>query len=303
MAAISPIPSLSSVRWLERISNVWLNMAILFLVLLPIAIGFGLVLKSLPLLSGQSLGSLIGSADWSPLEGKFGFLAFIMGTLWVTLLSFVLSAPVCLLAAIFLTQYAPGWLKRSMFFVIDVLAGIPSVVYGVWGVLVVVPVIAHYVAPAFGFTTTGYCLLSGGIVLAIMAVPYMLNMLMEVFRSIPIELKEASLSAGATYWETIKWVLLKKGMPGIVAALSLGISKALGETMAVLMVVGNVAAVPKGIFDAAYPLPALIANNYGDMMSVPLYDSALMLCALILFVMILAFNALTNVVLMRVKLH
>lgn len=303
MAALSPVSTLRSVKWLEKVSDTWLNLAIIFLVLLPIAIGFGLVLKSLPLLNGQSLGNLIGSADWSPQEGKFGFLAFIMGTIWVTLLSFVLSAPVCLLAAIFLTQYAPGWLRRSMYFVIDVLAGIPSVVYGVWGVLVVVPVIAHDVAPAFGFTSTGYCLLSGGIVLAIMAVPYMLNMLMEVFRSIPIELKEASLSAGATYWETIKWVLLKKGMPGIVAAMSLGISKALGETMAVLMVVGNVAVVPKGVFDAAYPLPALIANNYGDMMSVPLYDAALMLCALILFMMILAFNALTNVVLVRVKFH
>ncbi|HTN36489.1 MAG TPA: ABC transporter permease subunit, partial [Arachidicoccus sp.] len=138
---------------------------------------------------------------------------------------------------------------------------------------------------------------------AIMAVPYMLNMLMEVFRSIPIELKEASLSVGATYWETIKWILLRKGMTGIIAALSLGISKALGETIAVLMVVGNVAEVPKSVFDAAYPLPALIANNYGDMMSVPLYDSALMFSALILFVIILVFNAFTNVFLYRLQVN
>lgn len=299
MAAFFSIP----VKWTNRISNVWLNVAVVFLILLPLAIGLGLVIKSLPLFQGHSLGKLMGSSAWSPLQGEFGFFAFIMGSIWVTLLSFVLSAPVCLLAAIYLTQYAPRWLTQAMYFVIDVLAGIPSVVYGVWGVLVIVPLLAHYVAPAFGFTTTGYCLLSGGIVLAIMAVPYMLNMLMEVFRSIPIELKEASLSVGATYWETIKWILLRKGMTGIIAALSLGISKALGETIAVLMVVGNVAEVPKSVFDAAYPLPALIANNYGDMMSVPLYDSALMFSALILFVIILVFNAFTNVFLYRLQVN
>jgi phosphate transport system permease protein len=299
MAAFLSVP----VKWTNRISNVWLNVAVVFLILLPLAIGLGLVLKSLPLFRGHSLGNLLGSSAWSPQQGKFGFFAFIMGSLWVTLLSFVLSAPACLLSAIFLTQYAPRWLNQAMYFVIDVLAGIPSVVYGVWGVLVVVPLIAHYIAPALGFSTTGYCLFSGGIVLAIMAVPYMLNMLMEVFRSIPVELKEASLSLGATYWETIKWILLRKGLTGIIAALSLGISKALGETIAVLMVVGNVAAVPTSVFDGAYPLPALIANNYGDMMSVPLYDSALMFSALILFVIILVFNAFTNVFLYRLQVN
>jgi phosphate transport system permease protein len=282
-------------KWIDHISNTWLNIAVIFLLLVPLAIGLGLVLKSLPLFYEYSLSSLIRSSNWSPMEGKFGFYAFIIGSLWVTLLSFILSAPVCLLAAIYLTQYAPMWLTQAMYFVIDVLAGIPSVVYGVWGVLVVVPLISEHVAPAFGFTTTGYCLLSGGIVLAIMAVPYMLNMLIEVLRSIPIELKEASLSLGATYWETIKWILLRQGKTGIIAALSLGISKALGETIAVLMVVGNVPQVPHNVFQPAYPLPALIANNYGDMMSVPLYDAALMLSALLLFVIIIVYNALTNV--------
>jgi len=281
-------------KWVDRLSTTWMIIAVLFLLLLPLTIGLGLVLKSLPLFHSYSFSSLITSAEWSPMEGKFGFYAFIVGSLWVTLLSFILSAPVCLLAAIYLTQYAPKWLTQVMYFVIDVLAGIPSVVYGAWGVLVVVPLVSEYVAPAFGFSTTGYCLLSGGIVLAIMAVPYMLNMLVEVFRSIPVELKEASLSLGANYWQTIKWILLREGKTGIIAALSLGISKALGETIAVLMVVGNVVQIPRNVFQPAYPLPALIANNYGDMMSVPLYDSALMLSALLLFMIIIIFNALTN---------
>ena len=290
-----------SLKLSDRLSTSWLNFSVLFLILLPLIIATGLIVKSLPLLNGGNLAEMLSTTTWSPQQGHFGFLAFIMGTVWVTLLSFVLSAPVCLLAAIYLTEYSPKWLTQIMYFVIDVLAGIPSVVYGVWGVLIVVPFLANEVAPFFGMSTTGYCLLSGAIVLAIMAIPYMLNMLMEVLRSVPIELKEASLSLGATYWETVKLVVLRKGLTGIIAALSLGISKALGETIAVLMVVGNVAKVPTSIFDAAYPLPALIANNYGDMMSVPLYDSALMFAALLLFVIILLFNSITNLLLHRVK--
>lgn len=286
-------------RWVDRISGTWTVISILILLLLPLAIGLGLVVKSLPILRDYSLGSLLGSAAWSPMEGKFGFYAFIMGSLGVTLLSFLLSAPVCLLSAIYLTQYAPQWLRQGMSFVIDVLAGIPSVVYGVWGVLVVVPFIAEHLSQAFGAVTTGYSLLAGGIVLAIMVVPYTLNMLIEVFGSIPVELKEASLSVGATYWQTIKWVLIRKGRTGIIAAVGLGVSKALGETIAVLMVVGNVAQIPHSVFQPAYPLAALIANNYGDMMSAPRYEAALMTSALVLFVIIVLFNMASNLLIYR----
>lgn len=280
--------------WVDRISSGWTGICIVILLLLPLAVGLGLVIKSLPILRIYSLKSLLGSAAWSPMEGQFGFYAFILGSVWVTLLSFILSAPVCLLSAIYLTQYAPRWLKQGMYFVIDVLAGIPSVVYGVWGVLVVVPFIGKHLAPAFGASSTGYSLLAGGIVLAIMVIPYTLNMLIEVFGSIPVELKEASLSVGATYWESIKWILLRQGKSGIIAAVGLGISKALGETIAVLMVVGNVVQIPHSVFQPAYPLAALLVNNYGDMMSVPLYDAALMGSALILFVIIVLFNMASN---------
>lgn len=286
-------------KWTDRISGVWMATGIFVLVLLPLAILLGLVFKSLPILRVYPLTELLTSATWSPMEGHFGFFAFIAGSVWVTVISFVIAAPICLLSAIYLTQYAPRWLMQGMYFVIDVLAAIPSVVYGVWGVLVVVPFIANRLAPLAGTTSTGYSLLAGGIVLAIMAIPYMLNMLIAVFSSMATELKEASLSLGATYWEMIKGVLVREGRSGIMAALGLGVSKALGETIAVLMVVGNVAQVPHSIFQAAYPLPALIANNYGDMMSVPLYDAALMLSALILFVIIVVFNLLSNLVIYR----
>jgi phosphate transport system permease protein len=173
--------------------------------------------------------------------------------------------------------------------VIDILAGIPSVVYGVWGILVIVPAVSD-LATFFGTTSSGYSLLAGSIVLAVMCIPYILNMLIEVFNTIPVGMKEASLSLGATHWEMVKHVIIKKGYPGIISAFGLGIAKAFGETIAVLMVVGNTLDISFSPFKPGYPLPALIANNYGEMMSIPDYDSALMFSALLLFVIILVIN-------------
>lgn len=114
-------------------------------------------------------------------------------------------------------------------------------------------------------------------------------------------MREASLSLGATKWQTIKFVVLKKAKPGIIAAIVLGVSRALGETMAVLMVVGNMVQIPKSVFDAAYPLPALIANNYGEMLSIPMYDSALMFSALVLFIIVVVFNVFSRIILSKIE--
>ena len=123
--------------------------------------------------------------------------------------------------------------------------------------------------------------------------------MIEIFKTIPIELLEASLSLGATKWQTIKFVLVKKALPGIIAALGFGLARAFGETMAVLMVVGNVIKIPHSAFEPGYPLPALIANNYGEMLSIPKYDAALMFAALILFVVVMFFNALMRMLIIR----
>ena len=184
---------------------------------------------------------------------------------------------------------------------IDVLAGIPPVVYGVWGILAVVPFISDTLAPHFVEFSTGYSILAGGIVLAIMIIPLMISVFIEIFDALPGGLREASLSLGATNWQTIKKVVLRKSLPGLAAAVVLAISRAFGETIAVLMVCGNVAEVPKSVFDPGYPLPALLANNYGEMMSIPMYDAALMLSALLLFVIILVFNAISRLVLTRIE--
>jgi len=170
------------------------------------------------------------------------------------------------------------------------LSGIPSVVYGAWGILVIVPLVGNNLAPLFGQSSTGYSLLSGAIVLSVMCIPYMLNMIIEAFHTIPIGLKEATLSMGATNWESIKHVILRKSFPGILSAYGLGMAKAFGETMAVMMVVGNMVKISPDPFEPAYPLPALIANNYGEMLSIPLYDSALMFASFILLVVVLIIN-------------
>jgi len=269
------------------------------MVSIPFCLAIGLLAKSLFLLQNNSIFNLLFSSEWKPMTGKFGFYSFIISSVWVTVLSLVISAPICLLTSIHLTQYAKKWVLNLMQPVIDILAGIPSVVYGVWGILVIVPTISKYIAPVFGISVSGYSILAGALVLSVMIIPFMLNILIEIFRNIPNELKEASYSVGATKWQTIKFVLIKKVLPGIVSAFGLGMSRAFGETIAVLMVVGNVTAIPKGIFQPGYPLPALIANNYGEMLSIPMYDSALMFAALILFVIVLLFNFVSRIIIVQ----
>jgi phosphate transport system permease protein len=166
-----------------------------------------------------------------------------------------------------------------------------------------VPFVSHHIAPIFHKEISGYSILSGSIVLAVMIIPFILNLLIEIFNTIPKELTEASLSLGASRWKTIKHVILKKAFPGVISALSLGLSRAFGETIAVLMVVGNVTRIPTGALQPGYPIPALIANNYGEMLSIPLYDSALMLAALVLFNVVLIFNLLSRVLISRFEKH
>jgi len=261
----------------------------------------GLFQKSRPILAIKSFTGLLFSSSWHPLRGDFGFFPFIMGTLWVTFVALIIALPISLLTAIYLSEYAPRIVREWTKPIIDLLAGIPSVVFGVWGLLMVVPLVGQKIAPLFGTYSSGYCILSGGIVLAIMVFPTIIHVSLEVFSSIPYPLREASLSLGATRWQTVKHVVLRKGSQGIIAAGVLGLSRAFGETMAVLMVVGNLPIVPKSVFDAGYPLPALIANNYGEMMSVPLYDSALMLAALVLLLVVLFFNILARIILVRAE--
>jgi len=269
-----------------------------------------LYLRARPLLDGTSLGQLLLARQWSPMKGQFGYFPFLMGTLWVTFLAMALAIPPCFLSAIYLAEYAPRWLRQAAKPMVDLLAGIPSVVYGLWGILAVVPflreVIIEGLAERRGSISwlpaanpTGYSVMAGGIVLAVMVSPIIISTVEEVLRAVPRGQREAALALGATQWQVVKSVVVRRAMPGIIAAVMLGFSRAFGETMAVMMVVGNVAQIPRSPFDAAYPLSALIANNYGEMMSIPLYDAALMTAALLLLLTILVFTILARIVLLQ----
>jgi phosphate transport system permease protein len=275
-----------------------------------IGISVALLVKTLPILREHSLASLLSGTVWKPLKGLFGYLPFISSTFWVTLLALIIAIPPCILTAIYLAEYASRTVRSVMKPILDLLAAIPSVIYGVWGMLVIVPWVQNKVIPfsrsveggiplLVSDNPTGFSILSGAVVLAVMVAPFIIAVTNEVMTAVPVGIKHASLAVGATRFQTIKKVVIPATLPGLVASVVLGFSRALGETMAVLMVVGNVVQMPNSILDAAYPLPALIANNYGEMMSIPMYDAALMGAALILLLIILILNVTSTLVLRR----
>ena len=245
--------------------------------------------KARPVLEAQPLLSILFSSDWHPTKGEFGLAPFILGTFWVVAIAMAIAIPIGILTAIYLAEYAHVRVRESIRPLVDLLAGISPVIYGVWGVVAIVP---H----------TGFSALSGGIVLAVMVFPVLVSVVQEVLQTVPREIREASLALGATHWETVKHVVLRKSKPGLIAAIILAVSRASGETMAVLMVAGcALHSFPKSVFDPVYPLPALIANTYGEMMSIPLYDSAILLAAFILFLGTTFFNMIGWGILLRLE--
>jgi phosphate transport system permease protein len=288
-------------RIIDKLAQHTMGLMALLCAALVILVAAGLQYKAQPIWSEHRASDLLFGTKWSPHQGKFGFLPFLLGTLAVTGVSVAIACPLSILCALYLSEYARDRTREWSKPLIDLLAGIPSVVYGVWGVLVVVPLVSKVIAPLLGTTSSGYSVLAAGIVLSVMIAPIIIHVSFEVFRAIPEGLREASSALGATRWQTTKLVVLRRALPGIIAANVLGLSRAFGETMAVLMVAGNVARIPTSLLDPAYPLPALIANNYGEMLSIPLYDSALLLAALLLFVVVLIFSVVSRIVLVGIE--
>ncbi|MBX3014771.1 MAG: phosphate ABC transporter permease subunit PstC [Caldilineaceae bacterium] len=303
-------------RWRQRkdwIAQQLFGLLALLASLLILVVAATLATRVWPIWQAYSLWDLLTGQTWAPHRGLFGYANFIVGSVAVTLLAIGLVVAPAVLSGIFLAEYTSSRLRAFLKPLLDLLAGIPSVVYGLWGVLFVVAVTRDYIGPwaaqTVGQTITlfsrtnpsGYGLLAAGFVLAVMVFPFITSVTDEVMRNIPQAQREAALSLGATRWEATKCVVLHGGLPGIFAAIVLGISRAFGETLAIMMVAGNVAQFPKSIFDAVYPLPALIANNYGEIMSVPLYESALMGAALLLLVVVLVFNIGARLVIIRLR--
>lgn len=269
--------------------------------LLVVAMGIGLYFKLAPIFEEHSLWELLSASEWKPFRNQFGFFPFIMGTVWVTASALLFALPLSLLTALFLTEYSRSWVKRWVYPALDILAALPSVIYGVWGTLLIVPWISERFAPRFVEYSSGYTVLASSIVLSVMILPLLVSLFVEIFSTVPQELRDASQALGATRWQTSKKVIIRRSLPGIFAAVVLAVSRALGETIAVLMVCGNLPQAPHSLFDACYPIPALIANNYGEMLSLPLYEAALMFAAAILFVVVLLFNLLSRIILYRIK--
>jgi phosphate transport system permease protein len=275
--------------------------ATIFASILFFLIFLTLLSKSLLILETNSITDILFSSFWNPARGQFGLYPIIIGTVIVTGLSLIIAVPISLLCAIYIVEFAPKKIRLIIRPFIDLLAGVPSVVYGLCAFLFLVPLVRDVIAPWFGVESTGFCVFTASLILSVMVFPIIISMCVESFSSIPMELKEASLSVGATKWETVKKVTFRASAPTIISAVLLGFGRAFGETIAVNMVIGGKAMIPSSLFDPSETLASRIASAYGEMMSIPTYESALLFMALILFVVVLIFNLLGVFILRRAK--
>lgn len=247
---------------------------------------------------------------WDPVKQKFGAVAFAYGTLLSSAIALAIAVPISVGAALFLTELAPRFLRAPIGFLIEMLAAIPSVVYGLWGIFVLAPFMRSYIQPwlsqTFGFLPLfqgypfGIGMLTAGVILAFMIIPTISAISREVFLSIPTVLKEGALGLGATRWEMIRIAVLRPGLSGVLGAIILGLGRALGETMAVTMVIGNKAHIALSLFEPGASMASVIANEYAEANNT-LHLSSLAAIGLSLFIISIAVNALARVVIWRVN--
>jgi len=245
---------------------------------------------------------LFGSV-WDPEREKFGALTYIYGTVVTSTVALLLAAPVSIGIALFLTEMAPSQLRPLVSFPLELLAGIPSVVYGLWGLFVLVPLLRERIEPllgrALGFLPffqgppIGLGFLAAGMLLAIMILPTMTSISIEVLKTVPGAQREAALALGATPWEAIRMAVLPYARAGILGAVILGLGRALGETMAVTMVIGNTPRISASLFAPGYSLPSVIANEFAEA-SGAMHTGALAALGLVLFGVTLIFNSLAR---------
>ncbi|HME32494.1 MAG TPA: phosphate ABC transporter permease subunit PstC [Terriglobales bacterium] len=241
--------------------------------------------------------------DWDPVAGSFGAVPFIYGTLVSSFLALLLAVPASIGVAVFVTEMCPQRLRAIISFLVELLAAIPSVIYGLWGIFVLAPLLREYVQPFLARTLgwTGFFsgpmyglgMLAAGIILAIMVVPVIASITREVMTAVPQNQREAVLALGATRWEMIRMGVLRNARIGIVGGIILGLGRALGETMAVTMVIGNRPEVAKSLFAPGYTMASVIANEFTEATG-DLYLSALVEIGLALFLVTLIVNALAR---------
>jgi phosphate transport system permease protein len=274
-----------------------------FLVIgLALLTAYELFIQSSPALKAMGW-EFFTTSDWNPVSEMFGAIPFVYGTLLSSLIALLIAGPLGLGIALFMSELAPQKLKEPVSFLVEILAAIPSVVYGLWGVFLLAPLMRVHVdpflakvigAPFFVMPSTGLSLSTAGVILAIMILPTITAISREVFEAVPNTFRESALALGATRWETIRLAVLKPSQAGILGAVMLGMGRALGETMAVTMVIGNRPEISMNFLDPSHSMASVIANEFTEAMG-DVHLSALALIGLLLMGITLLLNIAAHV--------
>ncbi len=318
MSVLTETGRMVSSSWLRQISRRLEHGDVIFralTVLAALTILFAVVAIGYELWQSSSLSraafglGFLGDTNWNPVAQRFGALPFLYGTVQTSLLALLIAVPIGLGIALFLAELAPAWLTDPLGFLVELLAAVPSVVYGLWGLLVFIPAFVKPAGtllnqglgffPLFGGPVFGPSRLAASLILAIMILPTISAVSRDVFRAIPRAQREASLALGSTRWEMISQVLIPYGLSGLLGAVILGLGRALGETIAVTMVIGNNLDLTASLLHPGYTMASLIANEFTEA-TYPLYLQALIEIALVLFVLTLLLNFLARFLVWRV---
>ena len=250
-----------------------------------------IIVQGAPIFAEVGVFNFIFGMTWAPSQGEFGIFPMIIGSLSVTLGAIIIGVPIGICCSIFLSEFAPAAMRNMFRPAIQLLAGIPSVVYGFWGLIFIVPLIRDYLGGP------GLSILAGSIILGIMILPTVITISESSILSLPPQFKEGALALGATHWQTIRSVMLPAAKSGIVAAVILGIGRALGETMAVIMVLGNAVAVPKSVLDPVRTLTTNIGIEMGY--AAGEHRHALFATGIVLFIIIMILNSIAQYIVKR----
>ncbi len=289
-------------RWGDHLFRLLIRASALSLLVVVLGMVVVMTRAALPSIRAFGWGFLFTST-WDPVVEHFGALPLIYGTIVSSVLALVIAVPLGIGAAVFLSELAPPWISPPISFLTELLAAVPSVVYGLWGIFVLAPWLRTWVQPALGATLGflplfqgppyGVGMLAAGLILAIMIVPFIIAVSREVLLAVPSTQREAALALGATRWETTRLAVLRYARSGLIGAVLLGLGRALGETMADTMVIGNRAQISASLFAPGYTMASMIANEFAEATS-DLYLSALIEVGLLLFVVTVIVNALAR---------
>lgn len=262
-------------------------MAVSSIIIIAVIILF-IFLEGFPAIQDTGFFNFLFGMVWSPSDGEYGVFPMIIGSLGITALSLIMAIPLGIFCAIFLAEVAPSSMRKILKPTIQTLAGIPSVVYGFFGLIILVP----FMRQQFG--GTGFSMFTASIILTVMILPIIISVSEDALRSVPLEYKEASLALGATHWQTIKNVIFPAAIPGVITSIILGMGRAIGETLAIIMVAGNVVQIPDSIFDPVRALTSNIAIEMGY--ATGIHYNALFATGIVLFFMIIVLLILANYV-------